>query len=141
MPYKCTAGHMTIGWGWNLDTNPLPPDIKTYFDANHLIAPSHAERLLTISICNAIDGCKRIWAGFNDFPMNVQEALVDLIFNMGQKKVAGSFPRFCDAVMRKNWILAANELKYADGKSKLSKWYTDVKEKRAESIIGLFLEA
>lgn len=141
VPYKCTAGHWTIGWGWNMDANPLPDDIRIYLKANGMIAPSHAERLLTISIGKAIDGCKGLWPDFEKFPLNAQEALIDVVFNMGSAKIKKAFPRFCVAVDDQQWESAANELKYADGKSVLSKWYRDVKETRAEAIVGLLREA
>lgn len=141
MPYKCTSGHWTIGWGWNLDANPLPKDVQTYLDANHIIAPAHAERLLTLSIAKAIEGCKHLWPEFESFPLNCQEALVDVVFNMGAGKIKSEFPRFTKAVDDQQWEIAANELKYADGKERLSKWYLDVHARRADAVIGLLWEA
>jgi len=137
MPYKCTAGHMTIGWGWNMDANPLPKDVQSYLDGNGLIAPSHAERLLTISIGRAIEGCKHLWPNFESFPLNAQEALIDVVFNMGAGKIEQKFPRFTAEIMAQNWQRGADELKYADGKERLSKWYQDVKPRRADAIIDL----
>ena len=67
IPYRCTGKHMTIGWGYNMDAHTLPADIKTYLNANGLIAPSHAERLLNITVHEALDGCRYIWPEFDEF--------------------------------------------------------------------------
>ena len=32
--YRCPAGHWTIGYGWNIDANPLPPEIAAYERVN-----------------------------------------------------------------------------------------------------------
>jgi len=153
VPYKCTAGHWTIGWGWNMDANPLPEDIRIYLNYNGFIAPSHAERLLTISIEHAIEECKGLWQDFESFPLNAQEALIDVVFNMGAGKIKNKFPSFCTAVDDQQWERAANELKYTDGqkKTKLSAYWTqlhgdpdgtdDKKTERPEEIYRLLMEA
>ena len=89
-------GHFTIGWGWNMDANPLPPDIREYLDRNGFIAPSHAERLLDICIDKAIEGCQSLWPDFDEFPLQAQEALIDVVYNMGAGKIKKSCSAFRD---------------------------------------------
>jgi ADP-heptose:LPS heptosyltransferase len=67
--------------------------------------------------------------------------LIDVVFNMGATKIEQKFPRFTAAILAKNWQKGADELKYADGKERLSKWYRDVKPRRADAIVELLREA
>jgi len=139
-PYKCPSGFMTIGYGWNMDVNPLPQDIETFLEGGGFITPSHAERLLNISVQRASSGCRGIWAEFDSFPTIIQEALVELVYNMGANGVEQGFPKFCDAVDAQDWARAHDELKHADGekKGRLSKCYTHVKDRRARAILAMF---
>jgi lysozyme len=82
-PYKDTVGKTTIGWGHNIDANPLPPDIQAYLDANGHLLPEHCERLLDADIATAYTACKKLYPKFDTFSDNRQDALIDMMFNMG----------------------------------------------------------
>jgi lysozyme len=83
-PYKCPAGFNTIGVGWNMDANPLPKDIADYLKANGRVLDDHIERLLTMSINNAVSGCKKLFPEFEQMSDNRKMALTDFIFQLGQ---------------------------------------------------------
>jgi len=94
-----------------------------------------AERYLDNDIAIAQQGCMSLFPTFHEFPTVQQDVLTELVYNMGANKIKQGFPRFCNAVNRRDWIDAADELKFADGHNVLSKWYTQVKERRAEDIL------
>jgi GH24 family phage-related lysozyme (muramidase) len=100
-----------------------------------------AEKYLDADIKIATQGAKNLFPEFNEFSQSRKEALIELVFNLGEPKICRKFPRFCNNVNRGAWEEAANELQYADGHSVLSKWYQDVKEKRAEEILELLRTA
>ena len=114
----------------------------------HLIKPGEvfngtdeeAEKTLDIDISNAREGLQNIFPDYEAFSQNRQDALVELLFNMGEWKIAHLFPRFVHNCNIQHWDDACAELKFADGKSILSKWYNDVHSKRAELILELLRE-
>ena len=127
-PYLCSQNHKTIGWGWNLDANPLPKDIQAYLDGNGLITPAHAERLLDISIGNAIASCKRLFPRFDYFDETRKAALTDFLFNIG----IGTAKKFIHAIAAINtgrWEEAAKEMRDSD-------WFRQV-GKRAVAITAM----
>lgn len=111
-----------------MDAHQLPWDIKTYLMTNGMIAPSHAERLLDIGIKEAVEGCNDIWPLFGDFPMAVQEALIDFVYNLGHWG-ALKFKKAVAAIEARDWNTAADEM--LD-----SKWRKQV-GRRADDIVGL----
>lgn len=94
-----------------------------------------AERYLRNDIDIARHGAMSLFPVYNEIDSVRKDVLVELVYNMGANKIRQSFPRFCNAVNRKAWEDAANELKFADGKSRLSRWYEQVKERRAEDML------
>lgn len=116
--YLCTKKHWTIGVGWNMDANPLPKDIKEFEKLNGYITDEMIDRLLNISIEAATNNCRDIYKEFDSFSENRRFALIDLMFNMGSGKILKGFPSFVKAVNVQDWQLAADELKYSNGKIK-----------------------
>lgn len=98
-----------------------------------------AEEYLDKDIAIATKDARDLFPDFNSFSQNRKDALVELCFNMGCQ-IGRKFPRFVHNVNISDWEGAANELRYADGKSVLSKWYQDVKTYRAERIIKMIEE-
>ncbi len=133
--YKCPAGHNTIGWGWNVDANPLPDDIALYLKVNGYILTTHGEELLTISIERARADCQKLYPEFLTFTENRQAALIDWMFNQGmgnEKKGVRSFKKANAAINLGDWETAAKEMKD-------SKWYYQVGI-RGPEIVGLIRE-
>ena len=95
-----------------------------------------AEKYLDIDIAVAQQGCMSLFPAFHEMTTQRQDVLTELVYNMGANKIRQGFPRFVHNVNRGAWEDAANELKFADGKEKLSRWYQQVKEKRAEDMLG-----
>lgn len=120
------------------DTNGFPTIyyghlIKKGEVFNHTQA--EAEIILDKDIAIARSAAKKLFPEIDSFSQARQDALIELVFNMGAGKIGKKFPRFVHNVNIKDWEGAANELKYADGKTVLSKWYNDVHATRADFII------
>lgn len=98
-----------------------------------------AERYLDQDIAIAQQGCINLFPTFHEFTTARQDALTELVFNLGASKIRRKFPRFLNAINIGDWDSAYNELKYADGKSELSLWYRQVKARRADRILESLL--
>lgn len=117
--YFCPSGALTIGYGHNLDANPIP-DI----DKNSVITKDRAERIL-------IEDCRKFaekldtylpwWRSLN---LPRQGVLLNMAFNMG---VSG-------LLSFKNTLRAVREGRFKDaGEGMLaSKWATQVKGRAKE---------
>ena len=127
--YKDTLGIPTIYYGHRVRQGEV-----------YLGTIEDAERYLDLDIAIAQQGAMSLFPTFHEMPDTKQDVLTELVYNMGANKIKQSFPRFCNAVNRRDWEEAANELKFADGKSILSKWYRQVKENRAEGILERLVE-
>lgn len=127
-PYKCPAGHNTIGYGWNMDVHPLPKGIADYLKAHGNIKKDHGETLLSLSINLAAFECEHLYTGFESFPADKKDALINFMFNVGPG-TAREFKKANAAINRGDWQTAAAEMKD-------SKWYRQVGQ-RAERIIKI----
>lgn len=130
-PYKCTAGKRTIGVGWNYDANPLPPDIANYLRDNKQITDEMIDRLLEISVRQAVADCHALFPDFDNFADNRRMALTDFVFQLGIKRVRG-FVKAVAAINTGRWTDAAKEMKD-------SAWYRQTPN-RAEEIIDMIEE-
>jgi RHS repeat-associated protein len=65
--------------------------------------------LLTKDIKVAEAGAKGIFPDFDSYPESVQTSIVDMAFNLGVSKLRVEFPKFVDAVRKKDWLTAAQE--------------------------------
>ena len=108
-PYRCPAGKRTIGYGWNMDANPLPSDIASCLRCTGEITEDMAERLLNISIDVATRSCADIFHGFKDFSERRRAALVDMCVNLGPWGLLG-FKRMRRAILAGDWNEAANQV-------------------------------
>jgi len=93
--YTCSSGYPTVGVGHNLQTNPLS-DLAI-------------DRILMDDIASTILDCGGSIKGFSKYPIPVQEALINLVFNMGISKVL-QFKRTLKYLQGGYWIAAADEL-------------------------------
>lgn len=109
-PYKCSAGHWTIGVGWNMDANPLPPYIEYYLKQNGRITNAMADHLLVISVRSAIADCRVLFPNFDEFTNSRRMALIDFVFQLGFKR-ARTFVRAIAAVNTGRWEDAAAEMR------------------------------
>ena len=93
--YNCTGGYATIGVGHNLETKPL--------------SQAAIDQILTDDINDAVTECERAIIGFSGFPPTVQEALVNMAFNLG---ITGLL-RFTNTLAYledHKWLAAADEM-------------------------------
>lgn len=93
--YKCTSGYATIGVGHNLETKPL--------------SQAAIAQILTDDINDAVNECQKAIIGFEGFPSSVQEALVNMCFNLG---ITGLL-RFTNTLAYledHKWLAAADEM-------------------------------
>lgn len=111
--YKCPSGHLTIGIGYNIEANGLPP---------HII-----DALYEYSIATACAALDRTDPNWREHPDQVQRALINLMFNMGETSWR-KFKNTRAAFARKDYNAAAEGLIN-------SKWYTQVQPSRKNRII------
>ncbi len=100
-PYKCPAGHWTIGYGHNLEARNEPIPLS--------ITAEDAELYLDRDIAEATRSCERLFPSLETLDEVRQAVLVDMSFNMGPGSLS-KFKRFRAAVERKHWEQAAVEM-------------------------------
>jgi len=109
-PYLCSAGKTTIAYGRNLD------DVGIF--------EHEAEFLLKEDIKHAIAVLRKIFHNFNDFSENRQNALIDMMFNLGASRFL-LFRKMIVAIKKNDWEEAVNE-------AKDSKWHSQVGDRAIE---------
>lgn len=116
MPYICTAGKLTIGYGRNLQDNGISKDEAELMLENDM---KRTEKdLLT---------CQ--W--YLDAPPSVKDALFNMCFNLGLPRLLG-FKKMIQAIKDKDFTKAAIE-------ALDSKWATQVKG-RAKAVAVMIRE-
>jgi lysozyme len=95
LPYYCTSGKLTIGWGHNLQDNGIKPLIAEMLLDSDI---EDAEKELIV---------KLPWAEALDAPR--LGVLVNMAFNMGVPKLVG-FEKMLFAVRAKDYEMAAVEM-------------------------------
>ncbi|SHN66767.1 glycoside hydrolase family protein [Desulfovibrio litoralis] len=78
--YRCTADKLTIGYGHNLDANPIPGLILKEKDT---INEEQAERLLKADILACIDDLDRHLSWWRNLNEARQAVVVNMCFNLG----------------------------------------------------------
>lgn len=112
-PYRCTAGKLTIGYGWNLDDNGITVEQATYI----LDQQVRAVRV-TLS-------AEPYWINLG---VVRQAVITDMAFNLGWPKFA-LFKRMRAALGEHAYSRAANEMVN-------SAWYTQVGT-RSKRLVGM----
>ena len=108
--YRCTEGHLSIGYGWNLDAWPLPPEIASFFRLHGRITEGMADYLLDISLGIAMQDARKLFPGFDDFTDRRRAALVDFTYQLGYSR-ASKFTRMRRAIEAGDWDEAAEQLR------------------------------
>lgn len=89
-PYKCPAGHLTIGVGRNLETNPLTSEEKRVCgDYMHGITKEQCYYLLRNDIARVKEELTDKLPWWQNLDKERQFVLIDMCFNMGIKKLLG----------------------------------------------------
>jgi lysozyme len=93
--YQCTSNANTIGVGHNLDAKGISEAV--------------ADLMLEEDIEDAVKDLKRNIEGFQELPNEIQEALVNLCFNMGIARLL-QFRKTLAYIYEGKYLKAANEL-------------------------------
>lgn len=113
LPYRCTAGKLTIGIGRCIDTNPFTKEeLQAVGDWKHGITRNAALMLLR----NDIDRCKKELAGLDFYAkldLERQYALLDMCFQLGFNGLCG-FKKMLEAMRWGKWDKAAAECLNSD---------------------------
>lgn len=104
VPYKCSAGSLTIGYGRNLEANGITED--------------EALLLLVNDMQRALNDIQKVFPDFLIFSTNRRNALTDMIFNLGWIRFL-TFRKMIDAILHEDWEKAALE-------AEDSKWFKQV---------------
>ena len=94
-PYRCTAGKLTIGYGRNLDAVPL--------------TETEAEMLLLNDLARARFLCRHAFPGYGALSRERQGVVVNMVFNMGLRRVLG-FKRMVACLQVRDYPGAAREM-------------------------------
>ena len=103
-PYLCPAGALTIGYGFNIDENPLPLFV--------------AEKWLEEFVLECIRDLVSLFPKFCEFSTKRKVGLIDMRYNLGPKRFR-SFKKLIAAILAGDWTEA--QLQALD-----SKWARDV---------------
>lgn len=119
--YLCPAGYRTIGYGRNLETNPLTSSelAKTFRtqDGKLSINEITASEWLTSEVLEIVNKCEgKEWFEYLGFER--KGVVIDTIYNIGMSRWNG-FKKCQSALKEKNFGTASLELKD-------SKWYNQV---------------
>ena len=121
-PYKCSAGKWTIGYGHNIEANPIPGKSLECLH-KHGLTDAEAEELLIKDIGAVMDEIKAnqklstIAALSLNTPAR-RAVLYDMAFNMGVPTLL-TFKKMLSAILAQDWDDAALEMMH-------SKWYRQV---------------
>lgn len=115
-PYRCPAGHLTIGIGRNLNKNPL--------------TEKEIDFLFRRDLDDAVKDLEKIFGhDFMDFSPARRVALTDMRFNLGASGFH-TFVQMIGAIKAGNWDRAAEE-------ALNSKWAReDVQPERVDKVVG-----
>jgi lysozyme len=119
--YRCTAGHRTIGVGWNIDAKPLPRNYGKVVNGKLTITNEEAEDLLKVSMREHWEDLVAKLPWVQSLDEWRKAAMLDLAFNMGIPTL----------LTFKNTLGFIREGKYKDAEKGLlsSKWAKQVDNK------------
>ena len=106
--YKCPAGFNTIGYGYNMEANPMPLEMLDRLRAVGNITLADAEDLLHDQTIFALDGCQAYsyWWDLDEWR---QAALIDLCYCLGRNGFS-KFVKMHEALSNGDYATAADEL-------------------------------
>ena len=118
--YKDSLGKPTVGIGHLI----LPSD---YIPVDATISEERCDTLFQADLDKAIAGAMDLFPNLDELPEPIQEAIVNMVFNMGAGGLA-KFQHFIAAINNSDYESAARELIN-------SRWYNQV-GKRAARIVA-----
>lgn len=131
--YKDSRGNPTVGVGFNLNRSDahkvceaLGVDYKALKTGQVGLDQEQIDRVLNHDIKNAIEVARELVENFDEQPIKVQVAVVDMAFNMGEGQLE-LFDRFLTAVEKKDYNKAIHSMKH-------SLWYKQVGTRAVKDI-------
>ena len=118
--YKCPAGFDTIGYGRNIEANPLSAEEKARLE-NGKVSKAVAQEWLEAELSRCYDNCASAFVWFRDLDIKRAGALVDMAYNMG----IGTLKTFKNSLA----FMALQEYDKAAENFRKSKWYSQVKRR------------
>lgn len=133
--YRCTAGKLTIGYGYNLSANPLKlSSIELYHTQLVGMGEYEAERLLKLMIAKITDQLEEALPVINRLDTVRQDVLINMAYNMGLVGLL-KFKKMIAALEKKDYQKASIEMLN-------SKWASDVghraQELATQMITGVY---
>ena len=120
--YLDHLGYPTLGVG-HLITDA---DLESGQSVGTPVSESRVETLFNVDLNTSIKECEALYEDWSTFPEEVQEILVNLMFNVGRTRLA-KFKKMNAALEERDWIGASEEM--VD-----SLWYRQVGA-RAERLV------
>jgi lysozyme len=112
-PYLDSLGILTVGYGHNLQANPLTgAEWRALWDAGDIavsLSEEGAERLLRTAITDCEIRCATTFRWWSSLDRPRQEVLINLAFNMGLPRLLG-FKNMLAAIGAGDYGIAADEL-------------------------------
>ncbi|WP_428897701.1 lysozyme [Parelusimicrobium proximum] len=115
--YKCPAGKLTIGIGHNIEDNGI----------SHAVS----EMMFKEDLAEAASAAKKIFLNFAEYSEVKQYILIDMAFNMGERRLRG-FKKMIAAMERYDYESVAKEM--LD-----SKWAKQVPS-RVQRLVNMMLQ-
>ncbi|WP_416829891.1 glycoside hydrolase family protein [Helicobacter ganmani] len=128
--YQCPAGFDTIGYGRNIEANPLSAEEKARLE-NGKVSKEVAQEWLEEELSRCYDSCDKAFSWFRDLDTKRAGAIVDMTYNMGLGTLK-AFKNSLGFMERKDYKGAAENFRK-------SRWYAQVKRRgvRITEIIEL----
>lgn len=126
--YKCPAGFDTIGYGRNIEANPLNSAEKAQLK-NGEVSKKVALEWLKEELGKCYDRLEKL-SWFRELDNNRAAAITDMVYNLGYSGFMG-FKNSIAMIANKEWHKASENLKK-------SKWYKQVK-RRGVKIVDIIL--
>jgi len=121
--YEDHLGYATFGIGHLVRTS----DPEYGWEVGTVVSEDRVKQVFESDLAVAVDECRILYDMWDNFPGEVQEILVNMLFNLGRPRLS-KFKNMKKALDNRRWALAANE-----GRDSL--WYRQVGN-RAERLMG-----
>ncbi len=119
--YKCPAGFDTIGYGRNIEANPLSVEEKKQLNADGSVSKEVATQWLREHLEKCYKELDSNFAWFKNLDTKRKGALVDFLYNVG----LGTFKSFKNTLR----FLENGDFKQASENMRKSKWHAQVKRR------------
>lgn len=108
-PYDCPAGFKTIGYGHNMEANPLTGYIDFYFIRHDSITQDMADYLLDRDITEAGKWAEMLTLNWSKLSQNRRNVIISMLFILGPRRY-GTFKRFIAAVAAEDFSEASDQI-------------------------------